>query len=256
MSNPIFLTNNLVLGSDLTVLEGGENAQYPLSNLKHTFTTKTFRSTSNTSSIQLDLKTSQPIDMFCIVGSALDGMGVTAVTIYGSATTDFSSSTPITVNLSQVHNFGFKQLTEVSHRFWKVELTHTGTYVELSNIYLGKSSSFTNGFKVGALNYQQKDMNKSTSNDYGQVFSDVRPSQQILTGTIQYCNSEEFNYLDDLYKSHGTHSPLWLIADPSGCLADESEYLFSGYFYFDKSATWKNSAPSLFDITVTFAEVI
>lgn len=252
-----FLTDNLVLNSDVSVLTGGENAQYPVKNIKHEHTTQTFRSTSNTSEILVDLKATESIDAFAMVGSTVDGVGVTTVTLYGSGTTDFSSSTPITVDISHEHNFGFKLFDAGSYRFWKLELTNTAGYCELSNIYLGsKTQLIENNLSIGTFRYEQADNASVSTNSYGQRFIDKLNTLTSLSGTIKSALSSEFELLNQIYTRHGETEPLWVIADPEGNLSSGSEYLFSGYFYFDRAFTWKSSGPNLYDVNINLGEAV
>lgn len=258
MSLITFLTDNRTLDASLSVLTGGENSQFPLSNIQHAHTTKVFRSTSNTSEILIDLKATQMIDAFAMVGSTTEGIGVTTVTIYGSATTDFTGSTPRVVTLSPEHNFGFKLFNAGnSFRFWKVKLTNTAGYCELSNIYLGSKTQLAdNNLSRDTFLYKQEDQAKITSNLYGQRFIDKTNTLMSLSGVIKLCTVSEFETLNALYTAHGEAEPLWFLLDPDGCMATGSEFLFSGYFYFDKAFTWKSSGPSLYDVGINLGEAV
>ena len=256
MSKLTFLSDNLVLDSGLSVISGGENSQFPLINIQHPFTTKTFRSTSNTSEILVDLKITQSVDAFAIVGSSIEGLGVTTVTLYGSGTTDFTGATPITVDLSPEHNFGFKLFDAGgSFRFWKVELTNTAGFCELSNIYLGqKTQLLENTLSRDSFRYTQKDNANIRTNTYNQRFIDKKNTVVSLSGEIKFATSDEFDTLNGIYTTHGETEPVWFILDPDDCISTNSKFLFSGYFYITKAFNWRTSGPALFDVQIFLEE--
>lgn len=256
MSYITFLTNNLALDADVSVLSGGENSQFPLSNIQHTHTTKVFRSTSNTSEILIDLHVTTLIDSFAMVGSTTEGIGVTTVTLYASATTDFSGSTPITIDISPDHNFGFKLFDAGgSYRFWKISMSATAGYCELSKIYLGpKTQLIDNTLSGPTFSYSRKDNSKISVNSYGQRFIDMGNTLDTLSGTVKYADSSEFDTLNNIYRDHGESTPLWFITDPDGTICTDSEFLFSGYFYITKSFDWKSSGPGVFDVNIVLGE--
>ena len=230
-----FLSENLVDDASLSILTGAENAQFPLSNILSPFTTKEFRSTGNTVEILVDLTVLQAVDSFAVTGHSLDGLGFTDITIYGSGSTDFSGSTPIVIDTNDEHNFGFKLFDEVSFRYWKIELTGTGSYATLSNIFLGKKVQFTdNSLAIKSFNYTNKDNAKVRKNKYGQRYIDTVNRIKTIKGRMQHLNRAEYDMVNDLFTIHGVNRPLWMIVDPTGVSATDGQFMFSIYGYFRK----------------------
>ncbi len=257
MSKMTFLSNNYTDEADFSIISGGEEAQFPVENIQHPFTTKVFRSTSDVSEILIDLHITTSIDSFAVVGSTIDGIGFTTATLYGSPTVDFTASTPIEIDLSAEHNFGFKLFDVAVFRFWKLELTNTAGFCEVSNIYIGKKTEISdNAISVDSFSYSQNDNSNISKNEYGQKFIDVRNTIMSLGGTVKYANSSEFETLNDIHVYHGKHTPIWFILDPDGTMSNNSQYLFSGYFHFAKDFNWKSSGPRLFDITIELEEAV
>lgn len=249
------MNDNLFLNASLSMITGTENAQYPLTNLKHDFTTKTFRSNENSIEILVDLQTTQDVDSFAITGSSLTGLGITSLSIYGSATTDFTGSTEIVINLSAEHNFGYNLFTTQSFRYWKIEATTAGSYVELSNLFLGERTQLTNnGIDLTSFTYQTNDNNSITTNNYGQRFIDTYNKIKAISGTIRYANKAEFETLDNIWLHNGTSIPLWVMADPDNCLATDAEFRMSGFFYFTSDIQFKASGPGLLDLNLNLSE--
>lgn len=252
MSKIMFLDKNLMLNSNLSILSGTEDAQFPLSNVKHVFTTKVFRSQSNSVSILIDLKTIQACDIVAIKGSSVDGIGFTSATIEGSPTLVFAG-TPINIDISSIHNFAFKEFESTPCRYWKLTL-NGGDYVELSNLFLGsKTQMMDNSLSIG-FSYTRNTNNKVVKNAYGQRFTDTYNTVDVLTGEIKLVNDVEFDQLNELHINKGENEPLWFLLDSKGDLGiSESEFLFSGYFYM-KDFVWKNIAPGLYDVNLSLEE--
>lgn len=256
MSKLTFLSDNRILEASFSMITGTENAQFPLTNIQHNFTTKTFRSNENTVEILIDLKQTVSIDSFSIVGSSLSGLGVGDVSIYGSLSTNFDSSTEIEIDLNANHNFGFKLWDSVgAFRYWKIVINNTGgDYVELSNIYMGIRTELNNGIDQNSFKYSLNDNSKITTNNYGQRYIDQYNKTKMLSGQIKFLNKSEFDTLNNLYIQHGRSNPIWMIVDPDGMMATDGEYLFSGYFFFEKDLEYQSSGPFLYNVNVLFSE--
>lgn len=259
MSKLQLMSENLITeyDSDITMLTGTENANFPISNLKHSFTTKVFRTNENNNEILIDLLQTRAADTFMLVGDALTGLGVTSVTIQGSATTNFTGITPISVDLDNNFNIGIVNFPEVSVRYWKINLVGGGTYNELSNIFLGKSTILeNNSISISSFRIQTRDLSKTSTNNYGQEFTDKRSQQQEISGTIQYCNSEEVLLLDTLLRRHTDKTPLWAIIDSDNNITTDGKFRFSGYFSLQNSPTWTSTGYGLFNIPLTLRQII
>ena len=254
MSNMIFGNDNLILSAQLSIVSGTADAQFPLDNIKHPFTTKVFRSTGANCSILIDLNSIQAVDLICINGSSVDGLGFTSATIEGSASPVFSG-TPVSIDINAINSFAFKELTSSSFRYWRLVLTGS-SYVELSNVYLGvKTQMSTNNLNMGFA-YSLNTNNKVTKNAYGQRFIDTYNSTKTISGDVKYVNSVEFAILNDIHLNHGENTPLWFILDPSNAIGiTDSKYMFSGMFYM-KDLVWKNISPGLWDVNINLDEAM
>lgn len=252
-----FLTNNYILGADISVVTGGVNAQFPLLNLKHPFTTKVFRSVSGPSEILVDLLQTRSVDSFAIVGNALSGLGVNSISIYGSSTIDFTSSTEIEIDISTDYNTGFKFFTPVSFRFWKIVCSSTVDFVELSNLYLGTRTTIVdNGLSLDSFNYKVEDNSEITENQYGQKFVDKRNKIESISGTFKFLNKDEYDQISDVYSLHGKHTPLWVVLDPESKLSNNGKFIYTGNYYLTNDLSYTSSGPSLFDCSIALRQVI
>ena len=257
MSNLTFLSDNRVLEANLSMITGTENTQFPLSNIMNDFTTKVFRSNEDNVELLVDLQSTVAIDSFAIVGSSVNGLGLGDISIYGSLSTDFTGATEIDIDINANHNFGFKLFTpDASYRYWKIVVNNTGgSYVEISNFYLGIKTEFANnGISTESFKYTDIDNSKTVKNKYGQRFIDQYNKIKSLSGTMKYVNATEFDELNNLYIQNRRSTPLWIIVDPEGCMANDSEWIFSGYVYFDADLKWSLVAPALYNVSLKFSE--
>lgn len=256
MSKLTFLSENFVSDATLSIITGTPDAQFPIDNIKDIRTTKVFRSSDNTVEVQIDLLVSQTINAFAIVGSSVDGLGFTALTIKGSPSTDFSGSTAITIDLNAENNFGFKLFDDSPFRFWKLEFTGTGSFTEVSNIFLGAKEQFeNNSFAISSFRYSNQDNSRVTFNSYGQPFIDKRARLKTIRGSIRHMNTTEFDLLNELINRHGRTEPIWILTDPEGCSATDGEFLFSVYGLFSRIPDISYSGYALYNASLRLGQI-
>ena len=257
MSGINFLSDNLMDTATLSLTAGTADSQYPLSNVQLESTTKKFRSTGNVATIQLDLGQNRTIDTIAIVGDATVGLGVTALTVKTSLTTDFSGSTPIVMTLNAEFNMGYEFVTPVSHRFVQLEFTGTGSYVEVSNLFIGERLNLPqNSFAIRSFRYRENDNTQTKYNDYRQKFNNVLNFSKRLVGTIEYCTKSEQDELDTMFLAHGRHVPLWVIVDPDSDAMTDGKYKLSMYGYMEKMPSWNAVGGQLWNAGMEMEQVI
>lgn len=255
-----FLTNNKVLNADLSLIEGSPNIQFPLSNIQHDFTTKVYRSIEGEQLVEIlvDLKQVEEIDSIACVGSSTDfSFGYESLKVYGSASTDFSSSAEIEVDLSDKHNNGYVLLEQSqSFRYWKfIFASDTHDPLEVSKLYMGKRTTLANNdFETNSFNYSISDNLNVSENRYGQRFIDRFNSIKSMNGMIMYALKEEFELIEQVWEDHGSREPLWLVLDDKCNLATDGNFRFSGYFYIDQTPLWVSSGPGLKNVSLFFRE--
>lgn len=253
-----FFINNYLDDADLEMISGTENAQYPLSNLKLNFTTKTFRSNESSCSILIDLKATRPVDSFIIVGNALGSFGLNSIKLYGSPTQDFGPSTERVVQFSAEHNVGYLLFSEAQEfRFWKLELVGVPSFVEVANFFIGQKATLAdNGLSANTFRFRQIDLSQVSKNDYNQQFVDRRNKVTQISGEFQLLLKDEYDILLQVYNDHGNHTPIWVILDPDSCLSNNGRWLYTGFFWIvgDMDATLV--PPQLFNIPLRLEQVI
>lgn len=257
MSGVNFLSENLVDNATFTITTGAENAQYPVSNLLNESTTQKFRSVGNSVVIELDLGVTRDIDTIAVVGDTTVGLGITAMSVKTSVTNDFTGATAIPIALSSEYNIGYEFITEVTHRFVEITLTGTGSYAEISNIFVGKRINLPqNSFSIRSFRYRHNDLSQTRTSDYGQQFTNILPFQKRLVGTIEYCTKAEMDELDDMYLRHGRHKPLWIILDPNSDAMIDGAYRLAQYSYMEKMPSWNAVGGQLYNTSLELNQVV
>lgn len=249
-----FLSNNLMIGSTLTA--STTNAQYPVSNINDPRRTKTYRSTSNSDNIVIDLGTADPIDTFMIVDNWQNGFGIATLTLEANGTDVWTSPAfTTTITLNDTFGVGVSQFLEKSYRFWRIVLTSTLGYCEVSNIFLGKASRITtNGVGYG-WNYINRDLARKQSNRYGQEFVDE-------IGTLKELNSLNFTVLDkdemdillDVYDTNLTGKPFFVYfpLETDSLVNDEDRY--NGMYKFKTEPSFTNINSGYYNVAIDLKE--
>ena len=251
-----FLSENFVNDSTITVLSGTTDANFPVDNIKDVRTTKVFRSDSNTVELQIDLLVTQTINSFAITGSSVDGLGFTSLTIYGSGSTDFTGATPITIDLNAENNVGFKLFSDTAFRFWKLEFTGTGSYTEVSNIFLGAREEFTeNSFSLASFRYSNNDNSRVRKNEFNQPFIDRRARIKTIRGTIQHMNQSEYDIINEIIVRHGLTEPIWIINDPQGTSGTDTEFIFTMYALLNRIPSISYSGFGLYNASLQLEQI-
>lgn len=257
MSKLKFLSENLILESDITMLAGTENINFPIDNMKRKFTTKVFRSNENSMELLIDLKQTRNVDSFMVVGNALTGLGFTTMKIEGSATPIFSGADIKTVDLNQDFNIGIITFPTLSVRYWKITTIGTGSYTEISKMFIGAANVLEqNAFSIDSFKLKTKDLSSTTTNLYGQEFTDKRSKQSSIAGSIKYCNSAEVLQVDNIMLNHTDRTPLWMIIDEDSSITTDGKFRYSGYFSMQNDIDWSATGVGLFNTKMNLKQVI
>lgn len=247
-----FLSENLADQAVLSLTTGTENAQFPLENIKNHANAVKFRSLENSVVIVFDLQQTRDIDTIALHGDTNATLGLTAASVRTSLTTDFSASTPQNIPLSAPNLIGYLYLAaEVSHRYVELTLTGTGSYVELSTIFIGKRLEIEqNNLSIDSFRYGTRDNSITSNNKYDQLFVDKRNSTKFLAGTLQYCTKSEQELVDNLFIRHQRSLPLWMIIDKDGVGMNDGEYKLTIYGYLQDIPVWSASGGNHYNCNI------
>lgn len=235
----VFLSDNYVDDSTMSLSTGTENAQFPLLNLKNEATAVKFRSLENTIVIVFDLLQTRTIDTVALHGDTNSNLGMTTASVKTSLTTDFSGATAIPISLSAEHIMGYEYITAVPHRYVELTLTGSGVYVELSNIFIGERIDIEqNNLSIDSFRYGYRDNSTTSNNKYDQLFIDKRNSTKFVGGTLQFCTKTEQSTLDEMFRRHQRSKSLWMIVDKEGSGMTDGEYKLTTYGYLQDVPLW------------------
>jgi len=250
-----FLSNNLVDSAVITA--STENAQYPVTNLNDDRRTKTYRSTSNSDNIVLDFGTSEECNYFAIVDNWQNGFGITSVTIEANGTDSWGAPAfTTTATLDQTFGVSIKQFSSSqTYRFWRIVLTSTLGYCELSKIFIGKSTEIlTNGVGYN-WNYKNKDLSKVTTNRYGQRFIDDIGTQKELNNLqFQVMDKDEMDKIFEVYDNNRTVKPFFVYLDLESASLSNNDDRYNGLYYFKSAPSFENVSSGYYNATLNLIE--
>lgn len=254
-----FYSDNLLKDATLSMIDGTENAQFPLANIKKTFTTKVFRSNEPSCSILIDLHTVRPVDSFLIVGNALGSLGFNSLKLYGSTVpNDFTASTEVVVDYSAKYNVGMVHFSNTQEfRYWKLEVQNTGAFCEISSLFIGEKLTLANnGLSGTTFQWSLTDLSKVSKNDYNQKFVDRLMSVVSISGDFKLLTKEEHDLVLSVYNTHGNHTPLWVCLDPTSCISIDGKWKYTGYFWITNDMVSRYVPPHLFDVPIQLEQVV
>ena len=247
-----FLSENLADQAVVSLDTGTENAQFPLTNLQNDATAVKFRSNENSIVIVFDMQQTREIDTFALHGDLNSTLGMTAASFRTSLTTDFTSSPVYPVTLSAENLIGYSFITQVEHRYAELTLTGTGSFAEVSKVYIGKRIELLQqNLSISSFRYGNIDLSSSSVNDYGQRFVDKRPKQKTLGGNIEFAIKSEQESLDEMFLRQGTSAPLWMIIDQNSEAMNDGAFKLAIYGYFDRTPTWTASGGQTYNTSLT-----
>jgi hypothetical protein len=239
----IFLSDNLASQSNISLTTGSENSQFPLNNIKNEATAVKFRSQENDVVIVFDLQQTRTIDTIALHGDTNDTLGLTTASFKTSLTTDFSGSTATNIPLSAADIMGYVLLdASVSHRYVELTLSGTGSYVELSNIFIGEKIEIEqNNLSIESFRYGYRDNSTTSNNDYDQLFINKRNNTKFVSGALQFCTKSEQETLDNMFIKHQRSESIWMIVDKESAGINDGKYKLTVYGYFQDVPLWSAS---------------
>ena len=251
MAGIAFLSENFVDNSNLSLTTGTANSQFPLDNIKNQATAVKFRSQENSVVIVFDMQQTRAIDTFAIHGDTNNDFGLTTVSIKTSLTTDFTGATTIPIPVSAENIMGYEYFTETSPRYVEVTLTGTGSFAEVSNVYIGKRIELLQqNLSISSFAYGQTDKSSVSENRYGQRFIDKRNKIKYLEGNIEFAIKSEQETLDEMFIRHGKSEPLWMIVDKDSLGMNDGQYKLTVYGYLPDRPEWSASGGQTYNATI------
>lgn len=257
MSGISFLSENHFDIATLSLTTGTENAQFPLVNLKNDSPSVKFRGVGNTAVILIDLLTTRDIDYVAICADPNESFLISSASFKTSLTTDFSLSPVNNITLSFEQGIGYKQITEVTHRYVQLTITGTGGFTELGKVFVGKAINIPqNSLSISSFKYGYEDRSVIKSNRYGQKFIDKLNSVKILGGDIEYCTKSEQEIIDDMLIYHGQNKPIWMLVDEANEAMNSGEYKLTIYGYIENEIMWSANGGQIYSTGVNIKQAI
>lgn len=257
-----FINYNLVSQPTTDIYVDSENALFPKENIKVPSTTDVFRTETGTLSTNIifDFQTAEPVDTIIILGHHFDWLKVTSVSVQANFIDSWTSPPfSTTVDLNYEFNIGYKTLlTDKSYRYWRFQVANTANYVEIANIFIGKSKQLVNNDIVLGWTWTEDDRSTKRKNDYGIEFIDDIPGlQKSLTGAnLELLNKDNIDTLKEIWVHNRLTKPLCLILDENEAISNDKETFFIYGRLSRPLFSLKNNNYALYDGTISIIEVV
>ena len=258
MAKTVFMSNNLITDSTINVTTGTANAQFPLTNIQTDATTNVARVTTSANTVVLNVQLAQDttIDTIAVVGSNLDGLGYSALTIKTSLTSDFSTATAQTINLSPEFNFGYGFITSALTRNVEFTFTNTGSFAEISKIFIGVRTEITSTYSRQSFDREIQRNDEISENLIGNRFVNVLNARDNISGTYPLLESANFLIIESLFIRHGSYLPIWVMLDQENQLFTNGEFKLSMYSYFNNMFSHDLVGGGYFNVDIDLLEVV
>lgn len=249
-ANSKFFYFNLITQeeTEVEVSSGGENAFYPVSNLKHPHALKTYRSSgSATAVLVFDMQSAVTADHFLAVGSSIGTLDLTAVTIEANPLDVWTSpafSTTVT-DFDYAANFASKSFAAQTYRYWRITLVGTAGYVEVGKLFLGSAVQLASNNVAIGFEFGSEDLSEVVKGRYGQRFIDEITDVKQLKAAINLMTTAEQATIMAMWDYCGKKRPLWIIMDPDEAFIANKDVL-SGYFYMGERPRFRNDFYGLY----------
>lgn len=231
------LTNNLCSDSATVVTASSSSSLFPVSNLKHQFRSKRWRSTDVTSEwVKFDMLTSEPVDSVVILWPKEDGIKLSdsaVVKVQANATNVWTSpAVDETLTIDNTYSIASHYFTsDQSYRYWRVVVEDPGNpwgYLELGVVWIGKSLSIQNA--QNGFSYRLLDRSKVTTTDFGHQYVDEYPQSAQLELNYAYLDYDDVQELENAYRVNGNRLPVFVTIDESETALDKNHFAIYGKF--------------------------
>ncbi len=216
--------------TNLSLNTGDENASYPLTNIQHIHLSKTYQSVSGTTVVKILIDAGETVDVDYFMIRSADGFNVSSMTINGNASDSWGapSFSQAVDDLNDTYNFGYEAFSSTqSYRYWLLEVTASGSYVELANIFLGpKVDNLDSQDLSQGWTHVVTDSSNVQISVQGQRYFDELPDIAQLTAKMILMDETETAAIDAMYAFCGIRKPIWLIPTIDNSIKYSNQYFF------------------------------
>ena len=218
-----------------------------------TFLEATF---ANVVRLNFQLQTDTDIDTIAVVGSNLDGFGYSSVNLRTSLTSDFGSSEAIAVDINAQENFGYSFYTERLARYVQLEFLNTAALVEVSKVFIGKRITLSSTYSLEGFTKETRRNDEISENIVGNRFVNILNARTYYSGLFPLMEKDNFLILENLFLTHGSYEPIWVMLDQENKIFDNGEFKMSTYTYINNIFSHDLVGGGYFNVTLELLEVV
>jgi len=242
--------------TDILMVSGTENAQFPTSNILLDRTTAVCRSTGSQMGLVFDLGLIRDIDTVVLYGDATSNLGFYEATAYVSPTQDFTSITGIPLDINIEFGASINKFPAEMGRYVLIEFKSLSV-VEVSTVFIGERMDYdTVGFEVNGFSQGYKNTSKNVYNSSNTRYSDIENKAKIMTGTLHALTVSEKADFEDYMSGLDIHTPFVVMVDPDGVVGPDGLYRYSMYCHQTVVPSFKPISGDFWDTKLSLREEI
>ena len=224
MTSAILAWDNKAAPSSTIITPSTEVATLPAENLKDPHIAKKWRTTSVTSQyLRIDMASAQPVQVVALIGTNLTAAATWRVRA--------SSSDPLvatgivydsgTVSAGIDTRYGLASLimaSEISARYWKIDLTDSGAsgYLQAGRLFMGPmfqpKVNYSYNWSVAYIDPSRKNRSRG-----GQLYTDIQPMYRAVAFKFDFLTqAEALNGVLEIDRNCGLHRDLLALLDVDG----------------------------------------
>ena len=206
--------------------------------------------------VNIEFQIDTDIDTVAVVGSNLDGLGYSSLNIKTSLTNDFSSAVAIPVALNSAENFGYEFYTSRLARHVQLEFLNTSSIVEISKVFIGTRITLPVTYSLQGFVKEVRRNDEITENAIGNRFVNILNARTYYTGLFPLMERDNFLILENIFLTHGSYKPLWVMLDQENNIFTNGEFKMSTYAYINNIFSHDLVGGGYYNVTLELLETV
>jgi hypothetical protein len=138
-------------------------------------------------------------------------------------------------------------------RFYVEDRENFNGYIEVSNLFFGKSWVPDRGCPQFGLSYQQQDLSVTVYSESGVSLTDLKPQTSSIGFDFKFMTKEDEEELRYIFEVYGTAKAFFLILDPEEVIVTNPQDLIK-YVKFVQEPSIIFERPNVFSASITLRE--
>ena len=244
-----------------TVTASEANASFPSANLKLLATTDEWRSVDATGAktIIIDMGSAKAASGIALIGNNYTRtLSFTGATLEANSSDSWSGGqTAIaTLSVDSAEAIASAIFTEQTFRYWRISLTGVGSYLGVSNVFLGKAFGFTVNGIDQEFSFDEQDLSRVIVSETGRRFIDeVTVRVKSFDLSVRTMDKTEMGEWQTIVRNNGKRKQFYMIIEENELIMTNKDVL-SGMFMFNSWGPFEHVSFGYWDSSFSVSEVI